>query len=196
MPIPPPVNYQIVPIRHNNSYYRTPTKSLQNLNSFVSRRGSVDDNNNSSNSRYGTLRNAEERRSPYYYNELTRMHATNQQQFLLNESRIQSPQHFDSAGNDESFIDFINTINVENISWAFDKLWLDFIDVLRHNTFVDWIDRKRMEIQLARWGFIRGFCRNLFESILQNLMKKLFELEIIEHLKKKLFIDNLNKNLF
>lgn len=116
MPIPPPVNYQIVPIRHSNSYYRTPTKSLQNLNSFVSRRESVDDNNNSSNSRYGTLRTAEERRSPYYYNELTRMHATNQQQFTPNEPRIQSPQQFNSTGNDESFIDFINTINVENIS--------------------------------------------------------------------------------
>lgn len=115
MPIPPPVNYQIVPIRHNNSYYRAPTKSLQSLNTFASRRESVDDNNNS-NSRYGTLRNAEERRSPYYYNELTRLHATNQQQFSPIESRIQSPHHFNSTGNDESFIDFINTINVENIS--------------------------------------------------------------------------------
>lgn len=111
MPVPAPVNFQIVPIRHSNSYYRTPTKSLQNLNSFASRRASVDDNNNS-NSRYGTLRNAEERRSPYYYNELTRTHAINQQQF----SPIQSPNHFNGTANDESFIDFINTINVENIS--------------------------------------------------------------------------------
>jgi hypothetical protein len=114
MPVQAPVNFQIVPIRHSNSYYRTPTKSLQNLNSFT-RRSSVDDNNNS-NSRYGTLRNAEERRSPYYYNELTRTHVTNQQQFSPIDSRIQSPHHFNSTANDESFIDFINTINVENIS--------------------------------------------------------------------------------
>lgn len=108
MPIPAPVNYQIVPIRHSNSYYRTPTKSLQNLNSFVAYRGSVDDNNNDSNSRYGTLRTAEERRSPYYYNELNR---TNIQQFSPINSRIHSPNHFDNVANDESLIDFINTIN-------------------------------------------------------------------------------------
>lgn len=116
MPIPAPVNYQIVPIRHSNSY-RVPTKSMQNLNSFGSHRGSVDDNNNS-NSRFGTLRNTtEERRSPYYYNELSRVHATNQQQFSPINSRIQSPHHFNStANNDESFIDFINTIHAENAS--------------------------------------------------------------------------------
>lgn len=114
MPIPATVNYQIVPIRHSSSYYRTPTKSLQNLNTFGSHRGSVDDNNNS-NSRYGTLRTTEERRSPYYYNELTQTHATNQQQF----SPINSPNqstHFNSTANDESFIDFINTIHAENTS--------------------------------------------------------------------------------
>lgn len=56
------------------------------------------------------------------------MHATNQQ-FSPIESRIQSPHHFNSTGIDESFIDFINTINAENISWAFDEPWLDFNDV-------------------------------------------------------------------
>jgi hypothetical protein len=116
MPIPAQVNYQIVPIRHSNSYYRVPTKSMQNLNSFGSHRGSVDDNNNS-NSRYGTLRATEERRSPYYYNELSRVHAINSQQFSPINSRIQSPHHFNStANNDESFIDFINTIHAENES--------------------------------------------------------------------------------
>lgn len=118
MPIPAPVSYQIVPIRHSNSYYRAPTKSLQNLNTFGTyrgeNRGSIDDNNNSS--RYGTLRNADERRSPYYYNELTRTHATNQQHFLPINS---SPIHFNStAATDESFVDFINTIHAENTSWA------------------------------------------------------------------------------
>jgi hypothetical protein len=116
MPIPAPVNYQIVPIRHSTSYYRTPTRSSQNLNTFGSHRGSVDDNNNS-NSRYGTLRATEERRSPYYYNELSRVHVINSQQFSPINSRIQSPHHFNStANNDESYIDFINTIHAENES--------------------------------------------------------------------------------
>lgn len=114
MQIPAPVNYQIVPIRHSNSYYKVPTKSLQNLNTFSAYRGSVDDNNNS-NSRYGTLRTADERRSPYYYNELTRTHATNQH-FSPIDSRIQSPNHFNSTANDESLVDFINTIHAENVS--------------------------------------------------------------------------------
>lgn len=111
MPIPAPVSYQIVPIRHSNSFYRMPTKSLQNLNTFGTYRGSIDDNNNS---RYGTLRNADERRSPYYYNELTRTHEANHQHF----SPINpSPNNFNStAVNDESFVDFINTIHPENIS--------------------------------------------------------------------------------
>ena len=115
MPIPAPVSYQIVPIRHSNSFFRTPTKSLQNLNTFGAYRGTVDDNNNSnSNSCYGTLRNTDERRSPYYYNELTQTHATNQQQFSPINTRIQSPHHFNSTGNDESYVDFINTIHPEN----------------------------------------------------------------------------------
>lgn len=108
-PIPAPINYQIVPIRHSNSYYRPPSRSLQNLNSFVAYRRSIDDNNNS-NSRYGTLKNAEERRSPYYYNELTRLHVTNQQQFSPID---QSSHHFSSTANDETLIDFINSINAE-----------------------------------------------------------------------------------
>lgn len=112
MPIPAPVNYQIVPIRYSNSFRQVPTKSLQNLNTFGSRRCSIDENNNNSSSRYGTLRTAEERRSPYYYNELTQPHATNQQQF----SPIQSPAHFNNTANDDSFVDFINSINVENTS--------------------------------------------------------------------------------
>lgn len=114
MPIPAPVSYQIVPIRHSNSFFRAPTKSLQNLNTFGAYRGTVDDNNNSnSNSRYGTLRITDERRSPYYYNELTQTHATNQQQFSPINSQIQSPHYFDSTGNDESYVDFINTIHPE-----------------------------------------------------------------------------------
>lgn len=112
MPIPVPINYQVVPIRHSNSYVRVPTKSLQNLHSFAAYRPAVDDNNNSG-SRYGTLRTAEERRSPYYYNELLRKHAsTNQQRFLP----INSPHVFNNTANDESFTDFINTIHAEDIS--------------------------------------------------------------------------------
>jgi hypothetical protein len=115
MPIPAPVNYQIVPIRHSNSFNRVPTRSLQNLNTFGNNnnnnntcRSAVDDNNNS-NSRFGTLmRNTEERRSPYYYHELTRLHAAGQQQF----SPI--PSHLND--NDDSFTDFINTIHPETIS--------------------------------------------------------------------------------
>lgn len=117
MPIPAPVSYQIVPIRHSSDFARMPTKSLQNLNSFGSYRGTVDDNNNgNSNSRYGTLRNADERRSPYYYNELTQTHASNQQQFSPINSRIQSPHLFNSTTNDESFVDFINTIHPETVA--------------------------------------------------------------------------------
>ncbi|CRK89457.1 CLUMA_CG003198, isoform D, partial [Clunio marinus] len=124
MPIPAPVNYQIVPIRrHSNSYYRSPSRSMQNLNSFAPNRYVVDDNNNSS-SRYGTLRNAEERRSPYYYNELTRMHDTNNHnqlpQFpLIDSSCLDSSHQFNCTANDDNFTDFINTINpvvVENES--------------------------------------------------------------------------------
>lgn len=78
-------------------------RSLQNLNTFVCR--TVDDNNNNSNGRCGTLRStADERRSPYYYNELTnstRLHAINQQFLPINEGNI----------NDDSFTDFINTIH-------------------------------------------------------------------------------------
>ncbi|KAG5672084.1 hypothetical protein PVAND_002240 [Polypedilum vanderplanki] len=100
MQLPAPVNYQIVPIRHSNSFYRTPTRSLQSLNTFGNFRA-IDDNNNSS--RTGTLRNHnEERKSPYYYNELTQMHATNpQQQFIPITNHI----------NDDNFTDFINTIH-------------------------------------------------------------------------------------
>lgn len=107
MPIPAPLSYQIVPIRHSNSYARVPTKSLQNLNSFAAYRPQVDDNNNS-NSRYGTLRNAEERRSPYYYNELSRKHAIANQFSPIN----------NTTNTDENFIDFINTIHAEATSWA------------------------------------------------------------------------------
>jgi hypothetical protein len=119
--MPTPVNYQIVPIRHSSGYYRNaPTKSLLNLNTFGSRRCSVDENNNNnsnSNSRYGTLRTAaDERRSPYYYNELTRTHANNQLQFSPINPRIQSPNHFTNAAENENFADFINSISVENNS--------------------------------------------------------------------------------
>lgn len=99
MPIPAPVNYQIVPIRHSNSFYRTPTRSLQSLNTFGNFRA-IDDNYNS-NSRNGTLRNHnDERKSPYYYNELTQMHGINQQQ-----------QQFTNHIIDDNFTDFINTIH-------------------------------------------------------------------------------------
>lgn len=111
--LPAPVSYQLVPIRHSNSFFRVPTKSLQSLNTFGVYRGQVDDNNNSNNnSRYGTLRNADERRSPYYYNELTQPHVTNQQHF----TPINSSNHFNSATNDESFVDFINTIHPETVA--------------------------------------------------------------------------------
>ena len=111
MPIPTPVNYQIVPIRHANSFYRVPTRSLQSLNTFGNNNcRMIDDNNNhSSNSRNGTLRNhMDERRSPYYYNELTRMHAQQpQQQQISQQQFLPIPNHI----NDESFTDFINTIH-------------------------------------------------------------------------------------
>lgn len=119
MPISAPVNYQIVPIRHSNSLYRTPTKSLQNLDSFASHR-TVDDNNNTG-LRHGTLlRMTEDRKSPYYYNELTQSHATNatNQQFspIANSSRIdETPNHFSST-HDEKFCEFISTINPEVFS--------------------------------------------------------------------------------
>lgn len=83
---PPSVNYQIVPIRHSVNLNRvTPIRSLQNLNSF-------------NNHQEKLLRNSEERRSPYYYNELTRMHANSQFVPISN-------------GNlrDENFVDFMNT---------------------------------------------------------------------------------------
>lgn len=98
-----PVNYQLVPIRHSMSFNRsTPVRSL---NTFTSNRA-MDDN-----SRFGSLlRNVEERRSPYYYNELTRMHAStnnnnNSSQFI--------PISNGNLNNDENFIDFINTIHPE-----------------------------------------------------------------------------------
>jgi hypothetical protein len=71
----------------------TPMRSLQNLNSFSSR--NVEENSK-------MIRNTEERRSPYYYNELTQVHAANSSQFVPI-----------SNGNmrDENFIDFINTIH-------------------------------------------------------------------------------------
>lgn len=89
---PPPVNYQVVPIRHSMNLSRvTPIRSLQNLNSFGNRNGEEK-----------VIRNTEERRSPYYYNELTRMHGDNSSQFVPI-----------SNGNlrDENFVDFINTIH-------------------------------------------------------------------------------------
>lgn len=69
----------------------TPMRSLQNLNSFSSR-----------NIEERTMRNTEERRSPYYYNELTQMHDSINTQFVPI-----------STGNmrDENYIDFINTIH-------------------------------------------------------------------------------------
>lgn len=151
MPIPAPVNYQIVPIRHSNSYYRTPTKSLQNLNSFVAYRGSVDDNNNDSNSRYGTLRTAEERRSPYYYNELNR---TNLQQFSPITSRIHSPNHFDNVPNDESLIDFINTINAaETVSWAL-LLSQFIVDTCLAGSFINYVTLLISTWSIIRWQYI------------------------------------------
>lgn len=120
MPIPAPVNYQIVPIRHANSFYRVPTRSLQSLNTFANNNGIcraiLDDNNNnnSNNSRYGTLRNhTDERRSPYYYNELTRVHVQQSQQQQIPQQQQQQqflpiPNHIN---NDDSFTDFINTIH-------------------------------------------------------------------------------------
>lgn len=71
----------------------TPMRSLQNLNSFGSR--PIEENSR-------MMRNTEERSSPYYYNELTRMHAANSSQFVPI-----------SNGNlrDENYIDFINTIH-------------------------------------------------------------------------------------
>ncbi len=85
------VNYQIVPIRHSLNLNRsTPVRNI-NLNSFNGNRATEE----------RMIRNAEERRSPYYYNELTRMHASssNNSQFVPI-----------SSGN-ENFIDFINTIH-------------------------------------------------------------------------------------
>lgn len=102
MPLPPQsVNYQIVPIRHSNSFYRVPAKSLTSLNTFG--RNYNYNNNNNSDIDSGTMRNTDERRSPYYYNELTRMHANNFQQHFMPISN--------GDINDDSFTDFINTIH-------------------------------------------------------------------------------------
>lgn len=99
-----PVNYQLVPIRHSMGFNRaTPARSIQSLNTFAAaNRANADEN-----ARFGTGRNLEERRSPYYYNELTRMHAgnSNSTQFI--------PISNGNNLNDENFIDFINTIHPE-----------------------------------------------------------------------------------
>lgn len=66
LPVNP--NYQVVPIR-NNSFYRQPTaKSLQSLYTFGKTSHGDDPNNN-------YRHNVEPRTTPYYYNELTQMHA-------------------------------------------------------------------------------------------------------------------------
>lgn len=81
----------------------TPARSVQSLNTFAAANRAISDEN----SRFGTVRNLEERRSPYYYNELTRMHAVNSNstQFI--------PISNGTNLNDENFIDFINTIHPE-----------------------------------------------------------------------------------
>lgn len=118
MPAPAPVSSQIVPIR-NNTYYRTPNKSLQSLYTFGQRSSIADENNNAL--RFGSLKISEERKSPYYYNELTRLHALSQQpkqQFIPLTNPIQLSNHFNNIithhNTNSTNDDEINRINENN----------------------------------------------------------------------------------
>lgn len=117
MPALAPVSSQIVPIR-NNTFYRTPNKSLQSLYTFGQRSSMTDDNNNAL--RFGSLKISEERKSPYYYNELTRLHALHQQpkqQFLPLTNPIQLSNHFNNIithNTNSTNDDEINRINENN----------------------------------------------------------------------------------
>lgn len=117
MPAITPVSSQIVPIR-NNTFYRTPNKSLQSLYTFGQRSSMTDDNNNAL--RFGSLKISEERKSPYYYNELTRLHALHQQpkhHFLPLTNPIQLSNHFNNIithNTNSTNDDEINRINEHN----------------------------------------------------------------------------------
>jgi hypothetical protein len=108
MPIPPsspPIHYQIVPIRHSTSFHQIlnsmqSTNELNSFQSFRDRREMNDENGN----RQSTLKS---RTSPYYYHELSNMHATN--------NNIESETTFRPINNSESFSNFMTSMYPDNI---------------------------------------------------------------------------------
>lgn len=112
---PPPMHYQIVPIRHSISYHQLVNSMQQQnaheLNSFQPYQRDtmiIDENGNrqlaNNNS---SIKNLDAiRASPYYYNELTGMHATNESNLDTTFCPINNRS--------ESFADFMTSMYPDN----------------------------------------------------------------------------------